>query len=285
MAQDVSVTQLSSDVYHFRYGFHSNIFIVTDDGVIATDPLNPAAARACLEEIRKVTDLPVRYVIYSHDHTDHIAGGQVYRAEAQFVAHRNALEPIRARGIDEIVIPDQLVDDEDAIELGGKEVRLIHLGRIESASGIAIFVPEDRILMWVDAVRSFGAPYRYLEGYDLRDFRKALTELQGWDFEILIPGHGPPTDKGRLMLFARYLDDMQAFAELEMAAYPQSKHSSIVGKVNPERFFDSYISEIAGRVIERMRPEYGEIGGFDDWGPKNAERTVVFLLHEIPVLE
>ena len=55
--------------------------------------------------------------------------------------------------------------------------------------------------------------------------------------------------------------------------------------MNPEKFFDSYISKVAGRVLERMRPEYGDIGGFDDWGSKNAERTVVFLLHEMLFFE
>lgn len=285
LAQQTSVQKLSPDVYHFRYGFHSNIFIVTDDGVIATDPLSPDAARACLAEIRKVTDLPVRYVIYSHDHTDHIAGGGVYADQARFVAHRDATERIRSRGIDEIVLPDLLVDESESIVLGGKEVRLVHLGRIESATGLAIFVPEDRILMWVDAVRSYGAPYRYLEGYDLLDFRKALEELLAWDFDVLVPGHGPPTDKSRLTLYAKYLDDMREIAEAEMAAYPQSEHRAVAGNVNPEKYFDSYISTVADRVMERMRPEYGEIGGFDDWSGKNAERTVVFLLHEILFFE
>lgn len=285
LAQQASVTQLTPDVYHFRYGFHSNIFVVTDDGVIATDPISPDAARACLAEIRKITDQPVRYVIYSHDHTDHIAGGEVYKGEARFVAHRNALAPINARGIEEIIIPDLLVDDRHTLELGGKEIQLAHFGRVESASGLAIYIPDDKVLMWVDAVRSFGAPYRYLEGYDLLDFRNALKELQSWDIEILVPGHGPPTDKGRLVLFANYLDDMQTFAEEEMAAYTQNEHLTVVGKVNPEKYFDSYISEIAKRVIEKMRPQYGDIGGFDDWGTKNAERMVVFLLHEILFFE
>jgi glyoxylase-like metal-dependent hydrolase (beta-lactamase superfamily II) len=284
-SQETSITQLTPDVYHFRYGFHSNIFIVTAEGVIATDPLSPAAAKACLAEIRKITDKPVRYVIYSHDHTDHIAGGGVYKDDARFVAHRNALARIEARGVDEIVVPDLLVDDEYTLEFGGKAIRLVHVGRVESASALAIYIPEDKILMWVDAVRSFGAPYRYLEGYDLPDFRNALKMMRTWDIDIVVPGHGPPTDKKRLILFANYLDDMQAIAEREMAAYTQGEHQSVVGKVNPEKYFDSYISEVARRITKEMRPEYGDIGGFDDWGTKNAERMVVFLLHEILFFE
>lgn len=280
-AQETDVTRLSDDVYHFRYGFHSNIFVVTDDGVIATDPLNPAAAAAYLAEIRKVTDLPVRYLIYSHDHTDHIAGGRVFDEQTRVVAHEASLPRIRARGIEEIRPPDVLVGDRHVLQVGNKEVRLVHLGRIESASSLAIFLPEDKVLMWVDAVRSFGVPYRHLEGYDLFDFRHALNEVKRWDFDVLVPGHGPPTDKRQVELFADYLADLQRFAEREMATYTQADHAAVIGDVNPERFFDSYIATVAGRAMEKMRPAYGSLGGFDDWGPKNAERTVVFLLHEI----
>ncbi len=279
-AQTSSVTQLTPDVYLFQKGFHSNIFVVTTDGVVATDPISPSAAKECLAEIRKITDQPVRYVIYSHDHTDHIAGGAVFRPHARFVAHRSALAAIRARENPQIIAPDVLVDDHHSIEIGGKTIQLTHMGRIESASNLVIYIPQDKVLMWVDAVRSFGVPYRYLEGTDLRDFRNALEELRTWEFDHLVPGHGGATDKTRLELYARYFEDLERHTIAEMARNTQLEHRATMKNVNPERFFDSYISKIAARVIEHMRADYGELGGFDDWSPKNAERMVVHLLHE-----
>lgn len=282
-AQDTRLTQLTSDVYLFQTGFHSNIFVVTDDGVVVTDPISPRAAQACLTEIRKITDKPVRYVIYSHDHSDHIAGGAVFQPEARFVAHRNAAAIISERGIPEIVAPDLLVDDRYTIEIGDKIIELVYLGHIESASNLAIYIPADKVLMWVDAVRSFGVPYRYLEGTDLRDFRNALRELRTWDFDYLIPGHGEATDKARLELYTHYFDDLERFTAAEMDRYSQLDHQGKTEKANPEKFFDSYITEIARRVIERMRGDYSGVGGFNDWGPKNAERMAVHLLHERPL--
>ncbi len=61
-------------LYAFRYNAYRNIFIVTDDGVIATDPLDVKAAEALRQEIAKITDKPVKYVAYSHSHWDHITG-------------------------------------------------------------------------------------------------------------------------------------------------------------------------------------------------------------------
>src|SRR5256885_6412774 len=83
----------TDNVYIFRYGGHQSMFIVTPAGVIATDPISERrpAAKAYIDEIHKITNAPIRYVIYSHSHFDHIAGGQPFKdLGAVFVAHRNA---------------------------------------------------------------------------------------------------------------------------------------------------------------------------------------------------
>ena len=67
-----SVTEIGDGLYVFRWWVYRNIFIVTNEGVIVTDPMNPKAAKLLQDEIRKVTDKPVKYVVYSHNHHDHI---------------------------------------------------------------------------------------------------------------------------------------------------------------------------------------------------------------------
>src|SRR5262249_3137132 len=65
--------QIADDVYMFRDGVYQTMFIVTDDGVIAADPIglrNPAVPQLYREAIASVTDQPVRYVVYGHDHND-----------------------------------------------------------------------------------------------------------------------------------------------------------------------------------------------------------------------
>src|SRR5262244_4287593 len=72
----------TDNVYIFRYGNHQAMFVVTPAGVIATDPIGlarPQAVQTYLAEIRKVTQAPIRYLIYSHHHFDHIAGGKPFK--------------------------------------------------------------------------------------------------------------------------------------------------------------------------------------------------------------
>src|SRR5574339_64546 len=66
----------TENVYIFRNGNHQAMFIVTKDGVIATDPVaygRPTGGQQYLDEIKKVSDKPVKFLIYSHHHFDHIA--------------------------------------------------------------------------------------------------------------------------------------------------------------------------------------------------------------------
>jgi glyoxylase-like metal-dependent hydrolase (beta-lactamase superfamily II) len=72
----------TDNVYVFRYQGHQAMFVVTPAGVIATDPIGlgrPQAVTTYIEEIQKITKAPIKYVIYSHHHWDHIAGGKPFK--------------------------------------------------------------------------------------------------------------------------------------------------------------------------------------------------------------
>src|SRR5262249_18017655 len=72
-----ATTKVTDNVYVFRYGGHQSMFIVTPDGVIATDPISQRRpAKPYIDAIEAVTKAPIKYVVYSHSHFDHIAGGK-----------------------------------------------------------------------------------------------------------------------------------------------------------------------------------------------------------------
>ena len=104
----------TDNVYIFRYQGHQAMFIVTPEGVIATDPIGryrPQAVTTYLDEIRKITSAPVRYVIYSHHHYDHIAGGKPFKdAGATFVAHKRAKERLAELNFPDVTPVDETVD-------------------------------------------------------------------------------------------------------------------------------------------------------------------------------
>jgi glyoxylase-like metal-dependent hydrolase (beta-lactamase superfamily II) len=83
-------------VYIFRNGGAQSMFIVTPAGVIATDPIGygrPEGVQDYINEIKKITSQPIRYLVYSHHHFDHISGGKPFKdAGARVIAQKRAKE-------------------------------------------------------------------------------------------------------------------------------------------------------------------------------------------------
>lgn len=86
-----AIIPITGDLYRASNGAWHAIFLVTGEGIILADPLNPAFARWLKGELDQRFDVPVRYVIYSHSHFDHAAGAGVFADTATIVAHERVL--------------------------------------------------------------------------------------------------------------------------------------------------------------------------------------------------
>jgi glyoxylase-like metal-dependent hydrolase (beta-lactamase superfamily II) len=86
-----SITHITGDLYRGQNNNHFMLMLVTEDGIIITDPINNGFSEWLKEEIATRFGVPVRYVLYSHHHGDHASGGAVFADTAQFVGHENML--------------------------------------------------------------------------------------------------------------------------------------------------------------------------------------------------
>jgi len=190
----------TNNVYIFRNGNQQSMFVVTNEGVIATDPLGygrPQGGAAYIQEIRKVTDKPIKYLIYSHHHFDHIAGGKPFKdAGATFISHRRAKERLAVLKDPHTVLPDETFDDKRTIRLGNTTVELTYLGLNHSDSTIVMSLPREKIIFTVDAIPVGGFLGRgMIDSYPL-EWEEFLKKVIAMDWERLIPGH--PGAGGRL---------------------------------------------------------------------------------------
>jgi len=146
----------TDNVYIFRNGNAQSMFIVTKEGVIATDPIGygrPTAGQDYINEIRKITQAPIRYLIYSHHHFDHIAGGKPFKdAGATIIAHKNAKKRLTAINDPHTALPDRYVGDNATIRLGGTTLELRYLGPSHSDTNIVMRLPREKIIFLVDTV-------------------------------------------------------------------------------------------------------------------------------------
>ena len=253
------VQQVAEDTYAFVSQGYVSLFIVTPEGVIATDPASqqgPERAGAYAEAIASVTDQPVRYVVYSHHHADHAIGGEVFADTATFVSHRNAVRPIADLGDERTPAPTIAFDDFLSLELGGTTVELRYFGRNHSDSSVVLFHPAQRLLFAVDfipvdTVLFQDLPDAYPEEW-VESLRRIDAEL---DFDTLVPGHPPvPGTKENVGQVAQYIEDLTAAVEAAQGEGLEDNSDEMVEAVRTE-----------------LEPAYGEWANFEEWLPLNIE--------------
>jgi glyoxylase-like metal-dependent hydrolase (beta-lactamase superfamily II) len=258
-APAADLQQVAEDTYAFVNSGYISLFIVTDEGVIATDPgsqQGPERAEAYQAAIASVTDQPVRYLIYSHDHADHATGGDIFAETATFVSHRNAVEKIAARNDPRTPVPEIAFNDQMQIELGGKTVELYYAGRNHSDNSIVLLYPEQGVLFAVDFIPVDRLPFQDLGDAYPEEWIESLRWIEeNLEFETLIPGHPPlPGTKADVGEMRQYFVDL-------IAAVRAAQEQGLADN-SPE------MVEVVRTALE---PDYGSWGMFEEWLPLNIE--------------
>lgn len=200
--------QVGSGAYIFE-GVHSpdpsgtlfttvSLVVITKEGVLVVDGQgNAPESQQLIDQIKKVTSQPIKYVVVGSDHGDHTGGNAAFTAaypDAVFVStafSRDALA--RSKNA---AVPTRLVKDRETIELGGVEIQVLNLGRAHTGGDLVVYLPASKVLFMSEvylrglfpAMRS-AYPTEWLATID-----KALA----MDVSLYIPGHGF-TDEGPAM--------------------------------------------------------------------------------------
>lgn len=180
-------------------------FIVGRDGVAIIDPGGSIGDGVQLRAaVRRVTKLPIRYVVMSHVHPDHIFGAGAFAQDRpQFVGHarlphalasrgeyyRNRLEEVLGKGTaGPVVVPTLLVDGHTEIDLGARALTLTAHGIAHSDCDLSVFDPQTGTLLPADLLFVQRVPS--LDG-SLKGWLKELAALKGVGAHRAVPGHGP----------------------------------------------------------------------------------------------
>lgn len=184
-------------------------FVITPKGVVVIDALgSPVLAQQLIEEIGRLTPLPVTHVIVTHYHADHIYGLQAFKAlGARVIAHRAAQQYLQsdvarlrlqasrqelAPWVNEhtqLVGADEWVSSESRIVIGGVVFEIKPVGPSHTPEDICVYLPSEKVLFAGDLVFRNRIPY--VGQADSRHWIVALDRLLAFGAEVIVPGHGP----------------------------------------------------------------------------------------------
>lgn len=193
-------------------------FVVTDEGVVVFDALGtPSLGRALLQKIRGITDKPVKFVVVSHYHADHIYGLQAFRYEtdAVILAQAKALDYTAAGNLDDeaaeprlaqrrealapwvnaetrIVLPGLVFRVAAELRIGAHQIQLIYAGPAHSMSDVMMFVLPERVLFAGDIVQNGRIPFMASAAVNTQNWLAGLDEVAKLQPRFIIPGHGNP---------------------------------------------------------------------------------------------
>jgi glyoxylase-like metal-dependent hydrolase (beta-lactamase superfamily II) len=201
-------------------------FIVTSEGVVVVNTTNtPFHGRELLYEIRHHSESPVRYVIDTGSSGEQMLGNEVFveqqatlisSAKTQeeilryrkLLANRLAHEPensrlqVRMRGF-HIAVPDQTFTNQMTLRLGGDEIRMINLLKNGSGDDSVVYLPAAKVLFLGELFQNGYFPR--FDSRNLTDWVNALRQVETWDVEVFVPGHGAPGGKKEVEDFRQYL--------------------------------------------------------------------------------
>jgi glyoxylase-like metal-dependent hydrolase (beta-lactamase superfamily II) len=209
-AQDVkrSIEQVEGDVYRFQNNFHFAMFVVTDDGIVVTDPIDEDAVVWLKDELAKQFDQPVTHMIRSHHHADHASGGEAW-GDIQVIAHENFNAHVEAGDVDTVMATETFAD-QYSFELGGKSFELTYLGEGHGDDMIATVVRPENVAFVVDVVSPKRLPWRDFPNTDINGLIGQIATVESLDFDILAPGHssiGTKQDATDTRLYVEHLRD------------------------------------------------------------------------------
>ncbi len=256
------LNQIAEDTYAWRYGGYHTIFIVTDEGVIAADPIgltNPREPELFKQVIRTITDQPVRYLVLSHGNPDHAAGADVFADTATIVGTQLAAEKLAALNSPRHLPPTLIVNDYMRLELGGKVVDLYQAGPISGGDHLFLYYPAGRVLFAVDWAEPRRLPFRFLEGTTSIDAWVAALEWieTGFDYDVLVPGHSRLGTKATVREVREYLRDLEgAIRAARSQGLPDNSDAMVAA------------------VRAALAPRYGSWARFDDWLPENVQGVI-----------
>ena len=276
-AQDLppNIKKIKEGIYvYVGNKFNSNCgIVITQEGVLLIDSgHNPTDSRAILDAVKKLTPLPVRFLIDTEPHGDHTTGHFVFSPPAIIVAHDGATESIKAaynpkrneklmaesremRAAFEgfrLVLPHVEYREKMTLRLGERAFELLYLKGVHSEADTAVWLPAERVLFSASGI--VVDQFNILRPFvTIPDILAASKMMKALNPEVVIPGHGQP---GTVKIF----DDTEKYYALLVER---------VGKMAQE-----------GKSLEQIKKEV-RMPEYDHWATKERFPTNVEAAYKV----
>jgi cyclase len=265
------LTKIADGVYSYvdskdpspAHSFGANAgIIIGRDGIVVVDTLISAKeAKRFIKDIRAVSDKPIRYVVNTHDHLDHVLGNSefaklgttiVAQAETKAAMVKNGaglLQRAKYFGLSDeamsgttVVVPSLTFSDSMEIDLGDRKIEVVHAGPSHTGGSSLVYVPDSKTLFAGDIL--FTNYHPNMRDGDIQGWVKALALIASMDVANIIPGHGPLSTEKDVADMKNYLIAFDAKVKelLGKSGDPDYIASEVKKALPARQYFDMFIA-------------------------------------------
>ena len=185
--------------------------LVTNEGVALVDDMYERNYADIMVQLKGITEQPVKYVFNTHQHDDHAGSNAKMMSSAEVISHRNVranMVKLRQPGQPRVVFSDEM-----SVFLGGQEIRAHYFGRGHTNGDAVIYFPALRVIHSGDLFLTNSAtplPFMdFAQGGSAVEWTGTLDRMMSLDFDTVIPGHGPVSNRDGVVKWRADLASMR----------------------------------------------------------------------------
>lgn len=279
-AKGYLVQEISDHLYWVTNGYYNTMFLVSNQGVIAVDA-PPTIGKNYLKAIADVTKEPVKIVIYSHAHMDHIGAASMFPKNATYIAQQETATVLKDHNDTSVPAPTVTFSKSYTVKLGNQTLILDYKGVNHERGNIFIYAPAQKVLMLVDIIFPGWIPFRDLGiAEDVPGFIKAHEQALSYPFETLVAGHltrlGTRQDVVTQMQFVHDLKS-SAINATNMFANFTKIAEQVGGFSNPWLMFKTH-DDVANQCAQMMLAKWNDrLGGAPQYMFSHCEKMAESL--------
>ena len=280
-----AVKSMGGGVYVISDNGWQSAFLVTDEGVIVFDAPE-SFGKSVPSAIAKITDKPIKYLVYSHAHKDHIGGSISFKdiKDLKIVAVEGVAAFLKEQNDPNRLIPNVVFGDKKTLTLGGKTVELTRHFYHSVEGDLFIYVPSAKFMMAVDCVTPGYAPF---QGFDITanfgEYMNVFDQLMAYDFDTSCGGHLTATGSKKdveitkefttdvYQTVKRIHNNLDQFAVTAQAA-------KVLGTDNEFLLFKVVLDKVARDSMKELQPRWiDRLSGVDVWMESHVRTAILYV--------
>jgi Zn-dependent hydrolases, including glyoxylases len=272
---EIKVSKVGGNVYMLK-GAGGNIgFSVGDDGIVLVDDQFAPLADRIKAALKAITDKPLRFVINTHYHFDHIDGNASFQKEAPVIAHHNVRKRLESGGApgnlgsvkQELkpaareALPILTFSQDVTLHLNGEDIRVLHYPSGHTDGDSLIFFPQSNVVHMGDDFVTYGFPFIDLAGGGSVEGMIVAAEyvIANLPADVkVIPGHGLISNLDDVRRFVAMLQETRSVVEKAIKAgqaLDQMKHEKILEAwkqwsgdfISTDAFIETLYNDLTGK--------------------------------------